>query len=273
VSAVLVTVDEVDDRIDLAYYMALIVILPATLLPGRPAISLRQFVEIIRVYRARRPDGLASLLNASRQWFEVGVVQMLGTTDVLRHPTLEPIVNRVCVVRHLDDDLPVDKLDAFDIYDSYGQSPGRPPPGDTNHLARSTDVLRAYIRSWGIPTTLDAVSNARQLIDSCRKNYENSRFPALHRPIDGLDLNRLCILLDLDESEITVPPGHKKWMENGARVAREVMRKLGSEFPDLRRPDGRDRTKGSQQALRELYRTLVALEGSLGIACEEPDHS
>jgi hypothetical protein len=272
VSADLVTVDEVDDRIDLAYYMALIVILPATLLPERAANSLRRFVEIIKVYRARRTNGLASLLNTSRQWFEVGVVQMLGTTDVLRHPTLEPIVNRVCAVRHLDDGLPVDKLDAFDIYNPYGQAPWRPPPGGTDHLARSTDVLRASIRSWGIPTTLDAVSNARQLIDSCRKNYENSRFPALYRPIDGLDLNRLDILLDLTESEITVPRGRKKWMENGARVTRGVIKKLGGAFPDLRRPDGRDRTKGSQQALRELYRALVALEGSLATALE-PDHS
>jgi hypothetical protein len=268
VHADLFAVDEVGDHIDLAYYIALIVILPSTLPAGRLPPSLRRFVEIIRVYRARRPDGLTSLLNGSRRWFQVGVVQVLGTTNVLRQPTLEPIIDRVCMIRRLDDGLPVDELNVFDIYDPQGQSTWRPQPGITNHLACSTTVLQAKVLSWGIP--LDAVSKARQLIDSCRKNYNNTRFPALYRPINGQNLNRLDILLE--EPELTAP-GHKKWMENGARVTRDVMKKLSLEFPDLCRPDGRGKTKNAQLALRELYRALVNLENGLEIPPEGPHRS
>jgi len=220
VHADLVAVDEVDDSVELAHYMALIVVLPSMLPAERPATSLHRFVEIIKTYRARRPDGLATLLNGSRKWFQAGVVQVLGTTDFLRQPTLKPIMDRICMVRRLDDGLPVDTLDVFDIYDSNRQ-PTWPQPGVvTNHLAHSTNALWSHVYSWGIPTTPEAVSRARQLIDSCRKHYENPRFRSSYRPIPDKELNRLDLLLDEPE---TTAPGRKKWMENGAGVTRYVM--------------------------------------------------
>jgi hypothetical protein len=244
---------------ELAYYVALIVVLPSTLPTGQLAASLQRIVDIIKAYRARRSDGLASLLNGSRRWFQVGVVQVLGTTDALRQPVLKSILDRVCVVRPFDNDLPVNTLDAFDIYNV--QEPSTPPqPGTTNHLARSTDELWAYVTSWGIPMTHDAVSRARQCIDGCRAHYENPQFRVNHRPIEGLNRNRLDFLLDEPETQA---PGHKKWMENGAGATRYVMAELHREFPNLRRPGGRGKTKGAQLALHKLYRALVALENTI----------
>jgi len=71
----LVPVEEVAE-FDLSYYVALIVVLPSKPPKGGAVLPTGKIVQIIKAYRARRPDGLDSLLDGSRRWFQVGVVQV-----------------------------------------------------------------------------------------------------------------------------------------------------------------------------------------------------
>jgi len=260
----LVPVDEVAG-LDLSYYVALIVILPSTSLQGRPATSTDKIVEVIKTYRARRPEGLVSLLDGSRRWFQVGVVQVFGTPDAHQHEGLESITDRICLVHRVDDD---EFIDPFDVYQAHGQSVS-PRHGPTDHLAVSVHSLGEYLRSWGLSIPEDA-SGARELIDGCRRHYEDPRFRVLHRPIQGRDLNQLDFLLDEPD---TRAPGHKKWVENGARVARYVFDELERQFPDFHRPNGRDDTKDAQKDLHKLYKALRVVEAALKVLDQEPHRS
>ena len=264
VHPVLVPVDEVVGD-DLSYYMALIVVLPPTSPEGPPASSMGKIVEIIKTYRARRPDGLTSLLDGSRRWFQVGVVQVFGTHDAHEHAGLESITDRICLVHRVDDEEPIDP---FEVYKAHGQ-PASPRPGSSDHLARSTRSLRAYLLLWGFSDPEDAL-RARGLIDGCRRRYEDPRFRVLRRPLHGRDLNQLDFLLDEPEARA---PGHKKWMENGARVARDVFEELEGKFPNFHRPNGRNNTKDAQKDLRKLYRALCAIEAASKVLDQEPRHS
>ncbi len=264
VHPVLVPVDEVAGD-DLSYYTALIAFLPSTPSEGRPAPSTGKIVEIIKTYRARRPDGLTSLLDGSRRWFQAGVVQVFGTYDAHQHLGLESIIDRICLVHRVDDDEPIDP---FAVYQAHGR-PALLRPGSSDHLTLSTRSLGAYLLLWGFSAPED-VSRGRELIDRCRVRYEDPRFRVLHRPIQGRDLNRLDFLLDEPE---TRAPGRKKWMENGARVARDVFDELERQFPDFHRPNGRDNTKNAQKDLRMLYRALRAVEAVSKVLDQEPPRS
>ncbi len=250
----LVPVDEVVG-FDLSYYVALIVVLPSTPPEGGAASSMGKIVEIIRTYRARRPDGLASLLDGTRRWFQVGVVQVYGTYDAHEQANLGSSTARICLVHHVGDD---ELIDPFEVYQAHGQPVSPRRPGSSDHLARSGRSLRASLLSWGLSVPEDT-SSARELIDGCRRRYEDPRFRALYRPIPGRELNRLDFLLDEPE---TRAPGHKKWMENGARVARGVFNELELQFPHFHRPNGRDNTKDAQKDLCTLYRALHAIEAA-----------
>lgn len=264
VHAVLVPIDEVAG-VDLSYYVALIVILPSMPLQGRLATSTGKIVQVIKTYRARRPEGLVSLLDGSRRWFQVGVVQVFGAPDAHQHEGLASIRDRICLVHRVDDDEPIDP---FDVYQAHGQ-PASPRHGSNDHLALSTRSLGAYLASWGFSIPED-VSRARELIDGCRRRYEDPRFRALYRPRQERDLNRLDFLLDEPD---TRAPGHKKWMENGARVARHVFDEIELQFPNFHRPNGRENTKNAQKDLHKLYQALRAIEKAFKLLDQESRHS
>lgn len=260
----LVAVDEVAGR-DLSYYMALIVFLPSVPSDELPTSSIDKIVDIIKTYRARRPYNLTSLLDGSRQWFKVGVVQVFGTTDAYDHARLQSVSKQICLVHYVEDDEPVDP---FAVYQTHGQPPSSRPES-TDQLIRSTRTLQAYLHSWGLSVPED-VSRAREGIEGCRSHYENPRYTALYRPIPGRDLNRLDFLLD---EPGTQGRNHKKWMENGARTARDVFKELERQFPDLNRPNGRASTKDAQQDLRKLYQALRAFEAVSKVTSRSSRHS
>lgn len=244
-------------RLDLSYYTALIVVLPSTPFHDRPASSMDGIVEIIKAYRARRPVGLSSLLDGSRRWFQVGVVQVFSTHDADAHVCLKPIMSRICLVHHVHDD---ETIDPFGIYQAHGRL-ALPRPGSSDRFAHDAGWLQSYLRSWGFSVP-EEVSRARAIIDECRRRYEDPRFTALHRPIPGRNRNRLDFLLDEPE---TRGPGHKKWMENGARVTRDVFGELEREFSGFHRPSDRDNKKEAQKDLRNLYHALLAIEAIMKV--------
>lgn len=253
----LLTIDEVAG-VDLSYYTALIVVLPSDITTDKRAgQSLSKFIEIIKIYRARRPDGLSTLLDGTKRWFHAGVVQLVSAGAV--PDGLKSIMNRVCQVYEIRDGEAVDPFTVYQVHEHPA-----PPTRPTEHLARTLQELRAYLLLWGF-NVLEDVTPARELIDQCRRRYENPRYTRLHRPIADRNLNQLDFLLDEPQ---TRGPGNKKWMENGARVAREVITELLTHcrqngelaFPNFHKPAGRENKKDAQKDLYKLYMALRAYE-------------
>jgi len=110
-------------------------------------------------------------------------------------------------------------------------------------------------------TDIHDVPRLRKCIDDCRDHYESSRFSQLYRPISEVPRNRLDIILDGPEGQVV--GNRKTWMENGARVCRNVIKELNKVVPALTRPGGRKATKDAQKQLRRLYRNVRIIENYL----------
>lgn len=255
VEVVFCPIDEVGQaRLD--RFAGLVVVLPSRL-AGRPG-ALRLFANLIVNYRARRPEGLQSILNGSCEWFDAGVVQILGRRMIMRDPAMRPALDRVCA-RHYTDDSGSGSHDVFQLYTPRSFVPAQQleqePAGDV----RDESIKRLWcdVQAWGV-TDMQHVPKMRRCIDDFRNHYENERFSQLCRPIPGLARNRLDIILDGPHD--VVVGDRKTWMENGARVYRDVLKELRGIIPELTRPGGRDNTKDAQKQLCRFYRNLRIID-------------
>lgn len=253
VDLVFYPIDEVG-QVRLDRFASLVVVLPSEL--SGPLAALQAFARLIVDYRARRPEGLASILNGSCEWFNAGVVQAVGRRTIMRHPGMMPALDRVCV-RHYTDGSGL--LDVFQPYttERFGlmQQLDEEPVGDV----RDESIKRLWcdVQAWGV-SDIRHVLKMRRCIDDFRDYYENGRFSQLYRPIPGLARNRLDIILDGPHDAII--GDRKTWMENGARVCRDVLKELKKIVPELTRPDGRDSTRDAQKQLCRLYRNLRIID-------------
>jgi hypothetical protein len=256
VDLVFCPIDEVQ-QIRLDRFAGLVTVLSSAL--SGPPVALRPFARLIVDYRARRPEGLASILNGSCEWFNAGVVQVVGRRTVMRHPGIRPALDRVCA-RHYTD--VSGSLDVFQPYTTqrFGimQQLDEEPANDV----RDESIKRLWrdVRAWGI-SDIQSVPKIRKCIEDFRNHYEDGRFSQLHRPIPGLARNRLDIILDGPHDAII--GNRKTWMENGARVCRDVLKELKKIVPELTRPDGRDNTRDAQKQLCRLYRNLRIIDNHM----------
>lgn len=244
-------IDQVAAKVgSLANFFGLVVVLPSARTPSLPA-ELKQSADLIISYRARRPEGLKSLLNRHCKWYEAGVIHVLGLHGLMSHPRMRPALARSCVQYYLDD--PSQLFDVFAIYTGQNVPPVPPPPEPPG---TPVEELWRYLKSWGL-TNIKDIPRMLACIDRCREYYEDPRFPQLYRPVPGYPGNRLDIILD-------GPPDleagdHKTWMENGARVWRHVKAQLQGIEPNFGRPEGSN-AKGAQAALRDFYLTLKIMD-------------
>jgi hypothetical protein len=253
VEVVLCPIDEVGQaRLD--RFAGLVVALPSWL--ADPPGSLGLFARLIVDYRARRPEGLESILSGSCEWFNAGVVQVVGRRTVMRDSAMRSALDRVCARHYTDDSRPPD---VFQPYTTRSFVPAQQldegPAGDV----RDESITRLWcdVQAWGV-TDMQHVPKLRRCIDDFRNHYENERFSQLHRPIPGLARNRLDIILDGPHD--VVIGDRKTWMENGARVCRDMLKELRKIVPGLTRPGGRDNTKDAQKQLCRLYRNLRIID-------------
>jgi hypothetical protein len=199
-------IDEIAQFRHLDHFAGLIVALP-TQLDADPLAALQPFVRLIGDYRARRTEGLDSILNGSCAWLDAGVVQVVGRRAIMRHLGRTTLA-RVCAQHHTDDSAP---LDVFQPYTTRSSVPEEQPAGDVHD--ESNEGLWRYVQTWGV-TDINIVPKLRRCIDECRSYYENERFLQLYRPIENLNRNRFDIILD---GPYDVVVGDRKtWMENGA---------------------------------------------------------
>jgi RNA polymerase sigma factor (sigma-70 family) len=244
-------------QIRVGRFAGLVAVLPSEL-DADPLVELRPFKRLIQDYRAGRPEGIDSILNGSCEWFDAGVVQIIGRRAIMRHPTMKALLNRVCAQHDTEDSTP---LNVFEPY-------------ETRKEQRADDVYKEgiehlwlNIQTWGI-SEISIVPELRKCIDSCRHHYEDGRFRQLHRPISGLSRNRLDIILD---GPCDVVVGNQKtWMENGARVWRHVEKELRKIDSNFRRPVGDGNKRNAQEQLREFYFTLRTVESYMRLS-GEPD--
>lgn len=241
-------IDQVAAKVrSLANFLGLVVVLPSACTPSLPA-ELKQSADLIISYRARRPEGLESLLNRDCRWYEAGVIHVLGLHGFMSHPRIRSALARSCARYYLD--YPSRSFDVFKIYTGQNVPSVKPPEPET------IKELWRYLESWGL-TNIKDIPRMLTCIDSCREYYEDPRFPQLYRPVPGYPGNRLDIILegppDLEAGD------HKTWMENGARVWRHVQAQLRDIEPDFGRPEGLN-AKGAQAALRDFYLTLKIMD-------------
>ena len=256
IGVVLHPIDEIR-QIHLDRFPGLVVVLPSQLTD--PSTALRPFARLIVDYRARRPEGLASIIEGSCEWFDAGVVHVVGRRVIMQHSEMGITRDRVCA-RH-----DTEESGLPDLFQPYTRRLVLAQQLDEQLAAgeiRDDNVARLWrdVQAWGVADLHD-VPKLRKCIDDCREHYENSRFSQLYRPISAIPQNRLDIILDGPDDQVI--GSRKTWMENGARVCRNVMGELNKITPKLTRPGGRNNTKDSQKQLRRLYRNLRIIENYL----------
>lgn len=210
VDIVLRPIDEVGQaRLD--RFSGLVVVLPSSLAGPPP---LQPFARLIVDYRARRPEGLESILNGSHDWFDAGVVQVVGRRAIVQHPGFRTALDRVCARHYADDSKPPDVFQPYTARNfTLVQKLEEQPAGDLRD--ESIERLWSDVQAWGVDDIRD-VPKLLKCIDGFRNHYESERFSQLYRPIHGLPRNRLDIILDGPHDVII--GDSKTWTENGARV-------------------------------------------------------
>lgn len=258
-------IDDADPYRDhLRSFHALLFVLPSV--TGSPRQKdLRLITEFLKAYRATRTEGLGPLLDGTRRWFEVGVIQIFPSI-----PTDDAADAELRAATHLVDCYHVMKDgESPGPFEAYEQARRPRPPVPRPHrsqIARSIKELRALLHSWGMEWRLTDVVEARQFIDNMRRNWESRTYTDLYRPVEGAERNRLDFLLD---DPTYRPPAsectRKKWMEGGQRVVTRVLDELQERYPHIHRPAQRDGKKGKQEEFQNFYQTLRAAEEVLRI--------
>lgn len=133
------------------------------------------------------------------------------------------------------------------------------------------------LNTWGIDT-VEKARAVKDAVDAHRERLEDPRKRALYRPIPGINLNRLDLLLfhpdvsppaDRTSSEKENRVVRETFTANGARVVRDVISRLTDAFPSFARPTQSTGRKGAQQEFAKLYASLrVVTSDSTG-----PDQS
>jgi hypothetical protein len=251
------------DMEDVFTYTGLVIVLPARLDETWWKLS-TTVVAVAREYRSRRPSGLRSLRQGCTSWHKAGVMQMIGPRTMVRHPALAEATQRACFLHYLDEQ--VDVFSPFDTSIPIWEGPPAPAVDPSMDGDATATPLWRYLKTWNI-TSIRLIPPLRKCVEDCRDFYENPTYPALYRPVSGVDANRLTFILDGIEHEPSRAQ-EKTWNENGARAWRYVAQQLREIEPNFSRPDGRSNTKGAQKDLHNFYLALRSLHEFLKLVPE-----
>lgn len=107
IDIVLHPIDEVQ-RVRLDHFVGLVVVLSSQF--ADRATALGPFARLIVDYRARRPEGLESILNGSCEWFDAGVVQVVGRRAIMQHPGMRTALERFSQLHRPINNIPRNRL-------------------------------------------------------------------------------------------------------------------------------------------------------------------
>jgi hypothetical protein len=222
VDVVLQPIGKIEEvRVDL--YTALVVVLSSGL--PNPSLALRSFTRLIGYYRARRPQGLASVINGSCEWFKSGVVQVIGPPEIMRHSEMRIALDQACA-RH-----EINAPGMLNVFQPYTRSSLRAQRVDEQPIAekmRDENIERLWhdVQTWGV-TSLQDVSTLRKRIDSFRKSQGN---------------------------EVAERQGFSN------QTWQNIIEELRKIVPGFKPPCGRVGTDATQKQLSRLYRSLRIIE-------------
>lgn len=243
---------------DLNCYSGLVVTLPDDVpntAAGRQ--MLRKLASAARRYRAQRRVGIAAVLDGL-PGYSAGVVQIVGRPMVLTYAEIRALEDvGICKTHRLDPTSTSPEVDVFSVY--------TPEPLSTpeSQIDRNIRTAWEFLRTWNV-TTHDEVWLVWRIIEECIQHYENPTFKALHRPVPGVELNQLQLVLFEPNMQAPRKSGdpqedHTKWVSDGARAARYTIKRIQEHLPHVARPDNRDGSRDLRPAVRLLYANVATL--------------
>jgi hypothetical protein len=255
VRPVLRTIDEVV-LTDLKHFSTVVLVLPTSpSAKGQIPESIR-FREIADTYRSGKRRAEEALTPRSERSYAAGVLQVFFPDDAMDDPHARAVINGACASRPFVAGAPV-TIDVFDLY-----QPGAVTRKD--HVALTRGHLWSELNTWGI-NSVDLARGIKDFIDQRREEYEDPRFRAMHRPIPGVEMNHLNLILFKPNARPPALPHQTEderqaaetlFVDNGARAVRDLFTDLKTPFPTFTRPASREGRKGSRKDFRRLYNLL-----------------
>lgn len=228
--------------------------------PGNPAL----FRRIINDFRALHPIRAADgFLAGSERWHRVRVVQVFHTDDALEDEDCRWIIDQACARYNYTPGVPF----AGNIFDIF--KPGMAQLiKESDRVTTSNLALWRFLLRWGV----DSANHAQIIRDEIEKevgSLEDTRKRAMYRPIDGIDQNQLWLVLHDTEARPPADPNKtteenaedvEKFVANGARAVRVLVKRLESTYSWFQQPENAKR-RGGQAQFARLYDALRSVTG------------
>ncbi|MFC0435031.1 hypothetical protein [Kutzneria buriramensis] len=245
--------------ISIKRYTGLVLVLPSAPPPRGQDPRWKDYRTLAEDFRNRNLPAAEGFFPRSTCWHEVGVLQVVYPEDALADPAVTDLIKDACDRHPFSEGVPFTG-DVFRIF-----QPGMAQIVRNDEVAAALSDNWRVLRAWGISDIPKArviktgVDNRRDELDHDPKK------PTLHRPILGLDMNRLDLLLFRPEETPLPDPNstaeeQKKAAENfrasGARVVRKLVEELVRDNPWFHCPQGKAGKNYAQDRFADLYRIL-----------------
>lgn len=251
-------------------YTALALIMTPAAKSGDPS-QTSKFDDIFSRYRRFRPNGLSAVLDSKSVWHEAGVVEILfiGAERDAQHPAFT-VLDRACrtlFVSHADAKAFSPLGNIFDVYTPQPTVAYDPEQVTMDGVRRQWE----YLQAWGVSSPKD-VSRIKEIVQEMVEFFSNPKFSKMSRPVKNSKLNRLQWVIKApeyrlakeDQTDDTIHIGivnnRKNFIADGATVCRKTVLKIKQEFPEIRRPAGRENTKDLSIAFRDFYVALNSVD-------------
>lgn len=234
---------------------------------GRQKPLFRELRAVGEQLRAARPLTSADAFRpGSSNWHRASTLWVLYTDEALGDPDARALVEMACASYVYTPGVPFTG-DLLEIYESgVAQARRRKDP-----MEAATMTNWAWLGAWGIHDVAFATTIKKAIEARCRE-LDAPGSPKMARPIPGVEMNRLELVLFAPERKPTADPAltpeeqkreETNFVATGARAVRLHLAKLtqtyaGTDTP-FQVPERYRGAKNSQSLYRRLYLTLRAV--------------
>jgi hypothetical protein len=243
----------------------LMLVLPSAPPPRGQEPKWKAFQAIAEDFRARTIKAAEAFVPGSDCWQKAGVLEVFFTDDALDDSTALALINDACASHHFSPGVPF-TADVFEVY-----QPGSAQTKARDQVAAARASNWRQLNAWRIET-VEFARTIKRAIDNRRDEIDAKKPPAMYRPIRGIDMNRLDLVLLKPDARPPADPGsteeeRKKaadiFRENGARAVRDLVKELTKAYPPFAQPPAKAGRKDAQPAFAKLYSLLrIVTSGS-----------